>query len=145
MTYFAKPNFIIYDEWFDEDLKKKKIDFQIKNQKNILNVHEFFYNQSNYLVGASENNMQFDIQINNKELIINNCLDKVYKSYPTLIFRKSKFIESITKYKLAKKLIYFLSIFGLVSIFGYAIFFISQSKKNELNISTDFYSQEQEF
>ena len=26
MSYFAKPNFIKYDEWFDEDLEKNKPD-----------------------------------------------------------------------------------------------------------------------
>ena len=31
LSYFAKSNFIIYDEWFDEDLEKVKLD--IKNKK----------------------------------------------------------------------------------------------------------------
>ena len=25
LSYFAKPNFIVYDEWFDNDLKKTKL------------------------------------------------------------------------------------------------------------------------
>ena len=31
LSYFAKPNFIIYDEWFDEYLEKTKL--EIKNRK----------------------------------------------------------------------------------------------------------------
>jgi len=31
LSYYAKPNFLVYDEWFDNDLKKSKLDF--KNKK----------------------------------------------------------------------------------------------------------------
>ena len=31
LSYFAKPNFIVYDEWFDNDLKKNKLN--VKNNK----------------------------------------------------------------------------------------------------------------
>ena len=54
MSYFAKPNFIVYDEWFDNDFKKTKLDFKNTKIKTISNMHEFFYEQSNYKVGASE-------------------------------------------------------------------------------------------
>ena len=76
MSYFAKPNFIVYDEWFDNDLKKTKHDFKNKKIKTISNIHEFFYKQSNYKVGASENNMQLDIKINkiSNKFYINNLL-----------------------------------------------------------------------
>ena len=40
--------------------------------KNISNIHEFFYEQSNYKVGASENNLKIDINENREELF-NNC------------------------------------------------------------------------
>ena len=30
LSYFAKPNFIIYDEWFDDDLKKLRMILKIK-------------------------------------------------------------------------------------------------------------------
>ena len=64
MSYFAKPNFIVYDEWFDNDLKKI-IPFDKKKKKiNISKTHEFFYEQSNFKVGASENNLQIDIDEN---------------------------------------------------------------------------------
>tara|TARA_B100000242_G_C43017650_1_gene473352 strand:+ start:1131 stop:1271 length:141 start_codon:yes stop_codon:yes gene_type:complete len=39
--------------------------------KNISKTHEFFYQQSNYKVGASEKNLQLDIKVNEKELIAN--------------------------------------------------------------------------
>ena len=31
LSYFAKPNFIVYDEWFDNYLKKTKLN--VKNKK----------------------------------------------------------------------------------------------------------------
>ena len=58
MSYFAKSNFIVYDEWFDDDLEKNKLDVKNKKIKNISKIHQFFYEQSNYKVDASENNLQ---------------------------------------------------------------------------------------
>ena len=72
LSYFAKPNFIIYDEWFDDDLKKSKLDVKNKKIKTILNMHEFFYEQSSFKVGASEKNMQLNIKVNKKELLNKN-------------------------------------------------------------------------
>ena len=31
LSYFAKPNFIIYDEWFDDNLEKSKNGIKNKN------------------------------------------------------------------------------------------------------------------
>jgi len=56
LSYFAKPNFLVYDEWFDNDFKKNKLSIKNKKITNISKIHEFFYEQSNYKVGASENN-----------------------------------------------------------------------------------------
>ena len=61
LSYFAKPNFIVYDEWFDNDFKKTKLDLKNIKIKTVSNMHEFFYEQSNYKVGASENNLQIDV------------------------------------------------------------------------------------
>ena len=72
LSYFAEPNFIIYDEWFDDDLERTKLYIQIKKIKTTSSVNEFFYESSNHIIGASENNMQLDIKANKKELIINN-------------------------------------------------------------------------
>ena len=41
LSYFAKPNFIVYDEWFDNDLKKITPDDKKKEITNISNTHEF--------------------------------------------------------------------------------------------------------
>jgi len=43
LSYFAKPNFIVYDEWFDNDFKKTKLNVNNKKITNISNIHEFFY------------------------------------------------------------------------------------------------------
>ena len=71
MSYFAKPDLIVYDEWFDNVLKKNKVDFKNKKITNSSKIHEFFHEQSNYQVGASENNLQIDINENRKELFNN--------------------------------------------------------------------------
>ena len=71
MSYFAKPNYIVYDEWFDDNFKKNKLDITNKKTKLISNIHDFFYKQSNYKVGASENNLQIDIAENREELLNN--------------------------------------------------------------------------
>ena len=134
LSYFAKPNFIVYDEWFDNDLKKTKLNVKNKKITNISNIHEFFYEQSNYKVGASENNLQIDIDENREELFNNYYFENNSETYDSLSNKKFLFFEKITKNKfkfsIKKKIIYSLSIFGIVIILG-LLFFISQSKKNE--------------
>ena len=78
LSYFAKPNFIVYDEWFDNDLKKTKLNSKNKKITNISNIHEFFYEQSNYKVGASENNLQIDINENRDEIFNNYYFEKQF-------------------------------------------------------------------
>ena len=133
MSYFAEPNFIIYDEWFDDDLEKTKLDVNNKTLKNTENLHEFFYELSNHKIGASENNMQLDTKANKKELIINNYLsnnylDNISKSYSPLSNKKfklfKKFTKSKFKFNITKKLVYSLSIVSFLLIFGFLIFFI---------------------
>ena len=96
MSYFAKPNFIKYDEWFDEDLEKNKLDFVNKKIKRISKVHNFFYEQSSYKVGASEYNLQLDIKVNEKELITNNYLKKSSEKYTSATNKKFIFIHEAT-------------------------------------------------
>ena len=133
MSYFAEPNFIIYDEWFDDDLEKTKIDVKNKKIKTTKNVHEFFYELSNHKIGASENNMELDIKDNKKALITNNYyfagnyLDNISESYYPLsnkfkLFKK--FTKSKLKFNITKKLLYSLSILSVLLIFGFLIFFI---------------------
>ena len=149
MSYFAKPNFIIYDEWFDDDLEKTKFEVQNKKIKNISYIHEFFYKQSNYKVGASENNIQLDKKLNKKELIIKNYLYNIPESYSSSSKKTfnlfKKFTISKLKFNITKKLIYSLSIFGFVLIFGFLMFFVSQSRKSEPNIINKSFSLEKEF
>ena len=149
MSYFAKPNFIIYDEWFNDNLEKTKLDKKNKEIKTISNLHEFFYLQSNYKVGASENNLQLDIKTNEKELITKNYLEKASEKYTPVSLKKIRFFQKLTKGKLkfspTKKLIYSLSIFCLVLIFGFVIFFISSSRKSESKITNKFLSLEKVF
>ncbi len=139
MSYFAKPNFIAYDEWFDDNIKKNKLDVKNKEIKTISNLHEFFYEQSNYKIGASENNMQLEFKLNEKELFIKNYLENTSDKNTQLSIRKFRLFERLTKSKLkfnlTKKIIYSLSIFGLSLILGFTLFFISQSKKDESNVT----------
>ena len=71
LSYFAKPNTIVYDEWFDNDLKKIIADDKNKKIKNISTIHEFFYEKSNYKVGASENNLKKNFDVNREEYFNN--------------------------------------------------------------------------
>ena len=139
MSYFAKPNFIVYDEWFDNDFKKTKLNIQNKKIKPISKIHEFFYEQSNYKVGASENNFQIDIFENREEIFNSYYFENNSEKYDSLSDKKFLLFGKITKNKLhfniKNKIIYSLSIFGFVIILGLLLFFISQSKKNESTIT----------
>ena len=149
MSYFAKPHFIIYDEWFDDNLEKNKLDITNKKIKTISNLHDFFYEQSNYKFGASENNLQSNIKLNKKELSNKNYLENTSDNHAQLSIKKFRFFEKLTqtklKFNLKNKIIYSLSLFGLVSILGFLLFFISQSKKNESNITNKTVELEKRF
>ena len=149
LSYFAKPNFIVYDEWFDNDLKKTKLNVKNKKITNISKIHEFFYEQSNYKVGASENNLQIDINENREELFNNYYFENNSEKYDSLSNKKFLFFEKITKNKfkfsIKKKIIYSLSIFGFVIILGLLIFFIWQSKKNDSTLTNKLILLEKRF
>jgi len=139
LSYFAKPNFIIYDEWFDDNLEKTKLDVKNKKIKTISNIHQFFYEQSNYKVGGSENKLQLDIKVNKKELSNKNYVENNSGENSQLSINKFLFFEKLTinklKFNLTNRIIYCLSLFGLVLILGFLFLFISQSRKNEPNIT----------
>ena len=148
MSYFAKPYFVIYDEWFDHDLEKTKLDIKNKKLKSISYLHDFFYSQSIYKIGASEKHMQLDIKVNKKELITYDHLAKSEEKYSSLSNKKFRLFERLIESRLKfniKKLIYSLSIFGFIFIFGFLIFFISQSKKNNSTITEKLFVLEKEF
>ena len=102
---------------------------------NISNIHEFFYEQSNYKVGGSENNLHIDINENREELFNNYYFENNSEKYDSLSNKKFLFFGKILKNKLnlniKNKIIYTLSSFVFVIILGLLLFFISQSKKNE--------------
>lgn len=135
LSYFAKPNFVVYDEWFDNDFQKTKLYVKNKKITNISKIHEFFYEQSNYKVGGSENNLQIDINENREEIFNNYYFENNSEKYNSSTNKKFLFFGKITKNKLnfniKNKIIYTLSIFGFAIILGLLLFFISQSKKNE--------------
>jgi len=140
LSYFAKPNFIVYDEWFDNDLEKTKLNLKNKKIKTISNIHQFFYEQSNYKVGASENNLELEIKEIKKEQFNKNRLAKNLDKDAKLSIIKFRFFakklsKSKFKFNLNKKFIYSLSIFGFVFIFVFLLFFISHSRKNESKIT----------
>ena len=139
MSYFAKPNFIVYDELFDNNLKKITTDEKNKKTTKISNIHEYFYKHSNYKVGASENNLKIDIDVNSKELFNNYYFENNSENYASFSNKKFLLFEKLTKNKLkfiiTKKIIYSLSIFGFVFILGFLMFFITQSKTNESKIT----------
>ena len=149
LSFFAKPNFIVYDEWFDNNLKTINPNDKNKKIKNTLNTHEFYYEKSNYKVGASENNLQIDIDVNKEKLINNYYFENNSEKYDALSNKKFLFFEKITKNKfkfyIKKKTNYSLSIFGLVTILGSLLFFISQSKKNESNLTNKLILLEKRF
>ena len=97
LSYFAKPNFIVYDEWFDNDLKKTKLNVKNKKITNISNIHEFFYEQSNYKVGASENNLQIDINENRGKLFNNYYFKNNSEKCDSLSNKKFLFLKKLPK------------------------------------------------
>ncbi len=68
----------------------------------------FFYEQSNYKVGASENILQLDIKVNKKELFNKNDLENTLGKDTHLSIKKfqffAKFRKSRLKFNLKKKL-----------------------------------------
>ena len=55
MTYHAKPNYIQYDEWFDNNVDPFELEYE-KEKKFSDTVHEMFYKMSkhNLIIGGSE-------------------------------------------------------------------------------------------
>ena len=139
MSYFAKPNFIVYDEWFYDDLKKNKLDVKNKKIKHISNMHEFFYEQSNYKIGASENNLKLEFKAKNKERFNKNYFENTLNNNNQLSIEKFRLFDKLKKSKLkfnfTKNMVYPLSIIGFVFILGFLLFFISQFKNNESKIT----------
>ena len=137
MSYFAKPYFIPYDEWFDNDLEKSKINTEDRKIKVIPSIHEFFYRQSNNKFGASENNLKLDIENKSKQLLTNNYDEDFSGNYLLPNKEKYEFIQNSSKskfkFRISHKLFSRLSIMSFLVIFGLSIFFLSQSNEEESN------------
>ena len=122
---------------------------KIKKITNSSKIHEFFYEQSNYKVGDSENNLQIDIDKNREELFNNYYFENNSETFDSLSNKKFIFFEKTTKNKfefyIKKKIIYSLSIFGIVIILGLLLFFISESKKNESTLTNKLILLEKRF
>tara|TARA_B100001029_G_C14655662_1_gene231668 strand:+ start:254 stop:433 length:180 start_codon:yes stop_codon:yes gene_type:complete len=57
MTYYAKPNYIEYDKWFDKNIDPLDL-INYLNEKEFTNtIHEKFYKMSskNLIIGSSNN------------------------------------------------------------------------------------------
>ena len=83
--------------------------------------------------------MQLDIKVIKKKLSNKNYLENTSEKYAQLSIKKFSLFEKLTrsklKFNITNKIIYSLSLFGLVLILGVILFFISHSKKYESNIT----------
>ena len=83
--------------------------------------------------------MQLDIKVNKKELSKKNYLENNSDEHSQLSIKKLRLFEKLTKSKLkfnhTNRIIYYLSLFGLVFTVGFILFFVPQSKKNESKIT----------
>ena len=136
---------MIYDEWFDDDFKKTKHNFQDKRIKTNSDIHEFFYAQSKYRIGGSENKLELET-IKNPEILIKNNYPEKYSSpiNKGFLFFK-KLTQSKFKFNITEKFIYSFSIISFVFIFGLIFFFISEYKKNDSSITNKSLNFEKEF
>ena len=57
MTYYAEPNYINYDEWFDVNIDPLDLVNYLNETKFTQSVHEKFYKLSskNLIIGSSNN------------------------------------------------------------------------------------------
>tara|TARA_Y100000589_G_scaffold328642_1_gene373215 strand:+ start:3465 stop:3899 length:435 start_codon:yes stop_codon:yes gene_type:complete len=57
-SYPAKPYFIPYDDWFNNNSSNFQNKSKVKGAKNISTIHEFFFRESDVKVGGSDNHIQ---------------------------------------------------------------------------------------
>ena len=57
MTYYAEPNYINYDEWFDENIDPLDLDNYLNETEFTESVHEKFHKLSskNLIIDSSKN------------------------------------------------------------------------------------------
>ena len=149
MSYFAKPSFIPYDEWFDNDIKKTKNNFKNKNYIAHETIHEFFYKKSNHNIGGSENNVQLEIEKQTKLIFPITSSESFSKNSFTSPKEYKKSIKQLSKHKFKNgiydNLFYLLSALGLLLLLGSTIFIFSQSSLNEKNIINEIFEKHKKF
>ena len=137
MSYFAKPFFIAYDEWFDDDLENNEVEFQNKTRKYIYNVHDFFYLQSKTKIGASENHSQLEFQEKSKNIFSNSYDKDLTENYFLPNKEKYEFFKkaskSKTKLNSSYKFIYSLTFMSIVLFLSSIIFLNYHSRDNKSN------------
>ncbi len=57
MSYFAEPNYIEYDAWFDENIEPLDLAEYVNEKKFCNSIHHKFFGISkrNIIIGSSEN------------------------------------------------------------------------------------------
>tara|TARA_Y100001968_G_C19069424_1_gene577590 strand:+ start:151 stop:396 length:246 start_codon:yes stop_codon:yes gene_type:complete len=62
MTYYAKPKYVQYDEWFDNNIDPNELEYE-KEKNFSSSVHEKFYkmSQHNLIIGGSESPADLNI------------------------------------------------------------------------------------
>ena len=68
--------------------------------KNIKNIHEFFYEQSNYKVGASENNLKLEFKEKNKKWFNKNYFKNTSDKNIPLSIKKFEYLKYWKKARL---------------------------------------------
>ena len=60
MTFYAKPRFIEYDKWFDENIDPLTLRYYLNEKEFSNSVHEKFYKiaNQNLVIGSSNNFIQ---------------------------------------------------------------------------------------
>tara|TARA_B100000131_G_scaffold108577_1_gene105461 strand:- start:538 stop:987 length:450 start_codon:yes stop_codon:yes gene_type:complete len=149
LSYFAKPHYIPYDKWFDDDLEKDEIPFINKKRKDLSTIHHFFYRQSKNKIGASENLLNLDTEEKSKPKSIKYSSYNFPENYFLISKAKDNFFKKVSKNELkfgiSKYFFYSLWIIGFSIIFGSILFFISTTRESESKNINKFLEIQKEF
>ena len=149
MSYFAKPHYIPYDKWFDDDLEKDEIPFINKKRKDLSTIHNFFYRQSKNKIGASENLLNLDTEEKSKPKSTKYSSYSFPDNYFLISKAKDNFFKKVSKNELefgiSKYFFYSLWIIGFSIIFGSILFFISPTRESESKNINKFLEIQKEF
>ena len=112
-SYPAKPYVVPHDDWFNNNNTSNfEIESIAKGSKNITTIHEFFYRQSHFKVGGSDNLIQINSEKKSIAKIIIPSQRNFYKSYSSRKEEKYSYskipkeLKSIKKRSFEEKTIY---------------------------------------